>query len=87
MTIRFIPAVKLAFRRLKDIEGRSSRAEFWWYVLFYMGLNSIMSVLFEGGPGFILGAVASLIVMITALTLIAVALRRLHDTGRSGWWL
>lgn len=71
--------------------GRARRKEYWFYLLFYtmfmlllsfidgvMGLYSV-----EAGIGFFSGIYA-LALLIPSL---AVSVRRLHDTNRSGWWL
>ena len=67
-----------------DFSGRAQRTEFWMFVLFNflisLGLAIIDYVLGLG----ILQPLYGLAVLIPA---IAVSVRRLHDTGRSGWWL
>lgn len=65
--------------------GRARRKEYWMFVLFYIliyvGLFVVESLV--GSPG--------ILVLIFALGLlvpsIAVSIRRLHDTDRSGWWI
>ncbi|MCW8795966.1 MAG: DUF805 domain-containing protein [Chlorobium sp.] len=71
--------------------GRARRKEYWYFYLF----NTIIEVALmlvdymigwysiEGGIG-VLSAIYVLGIMIPG---IAVSIRRLHDTGRSGWWL
>lgn len=65
--------------------GRARRKEYWMFVLFNMiiaiGLGVIEGLF--GSPG-ILGGLYSLAVLVPS---IAVSMRRLHDTGRSGWWM
>ncbi len=65
--------------------GRAQRAEYWYFCLFNIiisiALGFIDGVL--GTPG-ILGLIYSLGVLLPA---IAVTVRRLHDTSRSGWWI
>ncbi|HIJ79433.1 MAG: DUF805 domain-containing protein [Desulfobulbaceae bacterium] len=65
--------------------GRAHREEYWMFTLCNMliafALNFIEGLV--GGPG-ALAAIYSLAVMLPS---IAVGIRRLHDTGRSGWWL
>lgn len=71
--------------------GRSRRKEYWFFVLFNIIVSIILAVIDgvtgtldpESGMG-ILGLIYTLAVLIPAL---AVSVRRLHDTGRSGWWL
>ena len=66
-------------------DGRARRQEYWMFVLFNIiiafGLGFIEGLV--GGPG-VVGLLYSLAVFIPGL---AVSVRRLHDTNRSGWWL
>ncbi len=65
--------------------GRARRKEYWMFVLFYIliaiGLAIVESLV--GSPG-ILGLILSLGLLVPSL---AVSIRRLHDTERSGWWI
>jgi len=65
--------------------GRARRKEYWMFFLFNMiiaiALGFIEGLL--GSPG-VIGLLYSLAVLIPG---VAVSVRRLHDTGRSGWWL
>ncbi len=67
-----------------NFSGRARRAEFWYFALFSAVISIVLSVL-DGilHTKGILGGIYSLAVMIPG---IAVSARRLHDTGRSGWW-
>lgn len=86
--LTFKQAIELAYRRVKDWEGRSGRAEFWWFVLFYFIVAIILSLLAgEDGPGFALGLLAFVVTLVNFIVMLAAAVRRLHDTGRSGWWV
>ena len=75
-----------AFRKYADFKGRARRKEFWYFVL----ISGLVQSLFVGFHGSIYGheklfdSVASAIFFIPTL---AVAVRRLHDIGRSGWWI
>ena len=69
-------------------EGRAHRTEFWMFALFNflisIGLSIIDNVIGTATTsGGLLSGLYSLAVLIPAL---AVGARRLHDTGRSGWW-
>ena len=59
----------------------SSRSEFWWFTLFITLLKLLVVA-----PGIlkIIGLAASLIVLVPS---VSIGVRRLHDVGRSGWWL
>ena len=65
--------------------GRARRTEYWMFFLFNLIITFVLYFIesLAGGPG-VLGALYSLAVLIPA---IAVGVRRLHDTNRSGWWL
>ncbi len=69
----FLEAIKTCFGKFMTFSGRARRSEFWWFYL----LNFIIGCI----P--FLGWIWGLIVLIPS---IAVGIRRLHDTGRSGWW-
>ena len=65
--------------------GRSRRKEFWMFALINLIIGGVLGYVegLVGGPG-IIGILYSLAVLIPG---IAVSVRRLHDTDKSGWWL
>jgi uncharacterized membrane protein YhaH (DUF805 family) len=65
--------------------GRAQRKEYWMFVLFNIIISLALTLIeiLIGAPAIISG-IYSLAVLIPGL---AVAIRRLHDTNRSGWWL
>ncbi len=75
----------VVLERYAKFDGRAGRAEYWWFVL----ANFLIAVVL-----YILVAIASiffvlLIVFWLALIVpsIAVAIRRLHDTNKTGWFI
>lgn len=62
--------------------GRATRQEYWMFFLISIIISLVLNTL-EGKMGLI-STLYSLAVLLPSL---AVAVRRLHDTGRSGWWL
>ena len=78
----------LPLQRYFDFQGRSSRAEYWWFTLMQAGLSLVTTIiddLLDLGKG---GApVSSNMLLAFALFIpsLAVAVRRLHDMNRSGW--
>lgn len=66
--------------------GRAQRAEYWYFALFYLiiyvVLATVDSLLGMSEIG-LLSTLFSLAVLVPSL---AVSVRRLHDTDRSGWW-
>ncbi|WP_216671093.1 DUF805 domain-containing protein [Mangrovicoccus sp. HB161399] len=84
---------KVFLKNYATFAGRASRGEFWWYVLAVLLLNIIVNLIdafaispMLGMPGDtgILSAILGLVLILPGL---AVSARRLHDTGRSAWWL
>ena len=71
--------------RYAQFDGRANRPEFWWYLLGYWIISAVLGVLGQASIVFsIIGAIYGLAVLCPTL---AVGVRRLHDVGRSGWWL
>lgn len=94
----FTEAIQTCFRKYVDFGGRARRSEYWWWALFVFlvdlvvnalgGFQPILIVLGRGESGesavwTFLAAAVSLVLFLPGL---AVFVRRLHDTGRSGWW-
>ncbi|MFN2324059.1 MAG: DUF805 domain-containing protein, partial [Trueperaceae bacterium] len=61
-----------------NFRGRARRSEFWWFVLF-----TLVCTVALGAVADLLAGLFSLAVLLPA---IGVAVRRLHDVDRSGWW-
>jgi len=78
------------FKKYADFSGRARRKEFWMFFLFYFIFALVLSII-DGllGWGFAdgtFGILYMLFVLAALLPYLAVTVRRLHDTGRSGWW-
>ena len=74
-----------AMKNYATFSGRARRKEYWFFVLFIIIISVVLGLV-EGliGTGGLLGIVFTLGTLIPS---IAVGVRRLHDTDRSGWWL
>ena len=84
----FFGAVRICFNKYVNFGGRASRSEFWLFVLFVVLGGLILGVI-DGVVGVEQGDPVSLgnaFGLLTFLPGLAVAVRRLHDTNRSGWW-
>ena len=89
-----------AFRQYADFSGRASRQEFWMFVLFNL-LFAMAWALVAGLLTGLLGdsfdhdsdrlifmyKLIAIYYAVTTVPAMAVGVRRLHDTGRSGWWM
>lgn len=73
-----IESIKLGFSQYFDFKTRSTRSEYWYWILFLV-VTSLILMRF----------IPILLIFIGATTIpsVAVAVRRLHDINRSGWWL
>jgi uncharacterized membrane protein YhaH (DUF805 family) len=76
--VSFPQSIRLGFKNYFRFSGRSTRAEFWWFFLVSAPVVVILPTL---SPFFLIANLA-LVIPFTSL-----ATRRLHDIGKSGWWL
>jgi uncharacterized membrane protein YhaH (DUF805 family) len=82
---------KRPLQKYADFSGRAPRAEYWWYTLAIIIVALVLSIV-EGivgisrmvGP---YGPLSALLMLATIVPSLAVGVRRLHDTNRSGWWM
>jgi uncharacterized membrane protein YhaH (DUF805 family) len=75
----------VVLQRYAQFVGRAGRPEFWWFELSSFIIITVLSTLAYASVVFsVIGGFYALAVLTPG---IAVAVRRLHDTGRSGWWL
>lgn len=84
----FGDAIGEGFFNYANFSGRATRSEFWWWVLFAFVVSLVTSVidlaLFWGWTVGPLNTVTGIALFLPGL---AVSVRRLHDTNRSGWWI
>ncbi|WP_422372491.1 DUF805 domain-containing protein [Hoeflea sp.] len=83
----FQTAVRICLKeKYATIAGRARRSEYWWFFLFVFLCNLVLgivdAILF--GEAQVLQALFSLAILVPA---VCVGGRRMHDTGRSAWWL
>lgn len=86
----FSEAIQSVFGQYVGFSGRASRSEYWWFYLFSVLLVTaaiLVDLAITGGlePNDV-PFVTSVVVLGILLPSLAVAIRRLHDTDRSGWW-
>lgn len=84
-------AVKNVFSNYVTFSGRASRSEYWFFVLFVILASFILSFV-DAALGVYslkaqIGILSGIFSLAVLLPSIAVAVRRLHDTGSSGWWV
>jgi len=79
MSMGIQQAFVTCLKKYADFSGRATRPEYWWFVLCEVLILGIASLISDTLPG--------LFALALVLPALAVGARRLHDTGRSGWWL
>ena len=87
MTIQ--ESVVTCLRKYAVFSGRATRAEYWWWFLATVIAGSILAVVDEfinALTGTEFSPLAGIFWLAILLPGLAVTCRRLHDTGRSGWW-
>ena len=80
------------FKNYAKFTGRACRSEFWFFVLFNFVISNALNIMSQSLLWFnddmigvvLIGNIYGLAVFIPSL---AVTVRRLHDTGKSGWWI
>ena len=75
-----VEATRDGFIRFADFSGVSTRAQYWYFVLSTTIASLIAQIAF-GDFG------SNVVSLITLLPTIAVAVRRMHDVGKSGWFI
>jgi len=82
----FLDVVK---NKYAQFDGRATRSEYWYFTLFFM-IGYILLFIIDAFLMQMTGLPLPILTLIFALGLvipsIAVAIRRLHDIGKSGWW-
>jgi uncharacterized membrane protein YhaH (DUF805 family) len=84
----FGQAISSGFQNYVNFTGRAARSQFWYWFLFAV-LASIVSALIDHFlfPDSYLSPINSLVGLALFLPGLAVSVRRLHDTDRTGWWI
>ena len=80
----FSEAVRDGFDNYVNFEGRASRSSFWWWVLFTFIVGVVANILDAAIDATIFSIIVGLGLILPNLSK---AIRRLHDTGRTGWWV
>ena len=76
-------SISTCFKKYFVIQGRASKSEFWWFQLIWV-VSYLATIIFESESAifFFLG-----IIIIIAIPLFTVGIRRLHDTNKSGLYV
>jgi len=89
---------KVVYDNYANFDGRARRSEYWYFTLFNIIVAMVAGILFFITGALFIETEALMIIpylpiialglylLFTIIPGIAVAIRRLHDTGKSGWW-
>ncbi|GAB3319911.1 DUF805 domain-containing protein [Larkinella ripae] len=76
-------------KKYNDFEGRARRSEYWYFfltnIIITQSLNFVNILLFDGLA--VIGWLNMLFNLAILVPSIAVAIRRMHDVGKSGWFV
>jgi uncharacterized membrane protein YhaH (DUF805 family) len=84
--MNFQQAVQAGFGSYLNFKSRACRSEFWYWQLFLV-VGGVVAELFDYGIGVPMAPLSTLFWVGTMIPSLAISVRRLHDTDRSGWWL
>jgi uncharacterized membrane protein YhaH (DUF805 family) len=82
----FYQAISACLSKYANFQGRATRSEFWWFYWFTV-MMAWVTTLLAHAVGQEQGTLTFAVTMLFLIPMLAVGSRRLHDTGRSGWWL
>ena len=74
----------MVLKKYLVFEGRARRKEYWYFALISFIISAILSLIDTAIGINVLATIYGLAVLLPAL---GVSVRRLHDTGRTGWWI
>ncbi|WP_380053870.1 DUF805 domain-containing protein [Falsihalocynthiibacter sp. SS001] len=89
----FVEAIKTCLAKYFVFSGRAVRSEYWWFVLFVILVSVVLSVIdasiFGQNPetGQSTQVLTPIFQLAVLIPMLAAGWRRLHDTGRPGWYL
>ena len=78
----FSQAISTCFSKIVTIEGRARRSEYWYFALFVALVSLAASFALEDQS-----FTSRVLTAILSLCTWTAGVRRLHDTGHSGWWI
>lgn len=98
--MNFIQSIGSGFRHYVNFRGRALRSQYWWWTLFVVIVVLITNIIqnlaglgtaeatgtlsLNFGTG---GWLTNIVIILLFLPGLSVAIRRLHDTNRRGWWI
>ena len=78
--MNFIESIQTCYKKFFDFSGRASKSEYWWFQL-YNAIIYLLAFVFQGD----LALLFSLLMIANLIPIWAAAVRRVHDSDKSGW--
>ena len=85
--VDFQSAIKLQFENVTNFEGRASLSAYWWYALALFIVDIVLEIFSVAIGSLPLTLLIALVMIAVGLSGLSVAVRRMHDTDKSGWML
>lgn len=87
-SMKFTESVKTVYSKYATFSGRVTRSEYWWFALFFYA-TLLCAVLLGVAMGIDkpIFALIGIFVALSFIPIVALRVRRLHDIGKSGWWI
>ncbi len=77
----FVESIQTCLSKIVTFEGRARRSEYWYFSLFVFIISGVINLIFKGG------LVPTILSILLSICSLSAEVRRLHDVGKSGWWL
>jgi uncharacterized membrane protein YhaH (DUF805 family) len=85
--VDFQGAIRQQFDNVLNFTGRASRSAYWWYALALFIVDIVLQIFNAVIGSSALSILIYLILLVVGLSGLSVAVRRMHDTDKSGWLL
>ena len=78
--MNFVESFQTCYKKFFDFSGRASKSEYWWFQL-YNAIIYVLTLVFQGD----LTLLFSILIIVNLIPIWAAAVRRVHDSDKSGW--
>ena len=85
--VDFQSAIRMQIENVTNFEGRAGLSAYWWYALAIFIVDVVLEIFSAVIGSFPLTMLVLLVMFVVGLSGLSVAVRRLHDTDKSGWML
>jgi uncharacterized membrane protein YhaH (DUF805 family) len=85
--VDFQSAIRLQIENVTNFQGRASLSAYWWYALALFIVNAVLEIFSVAIGSVALSLLVDLAAFVVGLSGLSAAVRRMHDTDKSGWML